>query len=106
MFTQKEVDANPTLFSYNMKTGYKLLGAPRLPSSPVGPASACEPSFPADNESWHFIIPPNQPDTAKVRAQWIPKLKAWKPPLEAQGRRVAFSSQYLAAHGWIYGEAE
>ena len=105
MFTDEDVAKNPIAYSFQMGSGYKLLGAPKVPLNPVGPASACEPPVPADKGSWHRIIPGGQPDGVHVVAQWDPAKKHWQPPLEAQGRRVAFTSQYLAAHGWTYGEA-
>jgi hypothetical protein len=106
MYNADDVKANPIAYSFSMGTGYKLLGPLRLPSTPLGPASACEPTVPADEGSWHRIIPMGQLDGIYIRAQWNPSKKIWTPPLEAQGRRVAFTSQYLAAHGWTYGEAE
>jgi len=105
-FNSAQVDANPTAFSFTMGTGFKFLGPIQIPSNPVGAPSACEPSPEAEDGSWHRILPPNQPSGVYIRAQWVLAKKVWRPPLEAQGRRVGYSSQYLAAVGWTYGEAE
>ena len=77
-----------------------------MPSTPLGPPSDCEPVEEAELGSWHRIKPPNQPDGVFVRVRWEPTKKYWVPPLEQQGRRVAYSSAYLAAIGWSYLEAE
>ena len=105
-FTQEAVEANPTAYSFNMTSGFKFIGSPKIPSPPRGPASACEPVGVAEEGSWHRIYPPHQLSGTYVRMRWMPGKKCWIPPLESAGRRVAFSSQYLAAAGWTYGEAE
>jgi hypothetical protein len=103
MITQTEVNANPTCYSFKMGLGYEYLGPPRIPSNPVGPATACEPPAPAAKGSWHFLIPPNQPAGVQLSLRWDPLNMTWTPPVEAQGRRIAFTSEYMAANGWIYG---
>lgn len=100
------VASNPIAYSFKMGEGFKLVGALAVPSPPVGSASDCEPSVPSEMGSWHRLKPPNQIDSVYIRARWNPDRKYWAPALEVQGRRVAFSSAYLAAIGWTYLEAD
>jgi hypothetical protein len=106
LFEMPEIDRNPTAFAFVVGKGFQLLGTPRIPSPPVGAAEACEPASDAEYGSWHRLIPPNQVDGTYIRVRWNSELKCWVPPLESGGRRIAFSSKYLAAAGWVYGEAE
>src|SRR5262249_15518865 len=105
MFSQEDVDKDPTAFVFELGKGYRRVGRPRIPSPPVGGASVCEPEH-GEELSWHRIIPPNQPNGTYIRVQWLADKKIWRPTLETSARRVAFTSEYLAAHGWTYGEAE
>lgn len=106
LFEISAIEKNPTAYSFSVGTGFKMLGSPKVPSPPVGGASACEPTAPADEGSWHRLIPPDQVPGHYIRARWNPTGKWWAPPLESGARRIAFTSEYLAACGWVYGEAE
>lgn len=106
VFSFDEVNENPIAFQFKSGEGFKYVGALPMPANPLAPSGVCEPSVPADTGSWHRLLPPNQPDTIYVRAQWDAERKYWMPPLMQQGRRVSYQSAYLAAHGWTYKEAE
>jgi hypothetical protein len=106
IFPNGPIAKNPTAYVFQIQAGFRRVGELAMPSEPIGPPTACEPTDPAELGSWHRIKPPNQPDGVYIRARWEPTMKYWAPPLEQQGRRVAYSSAYLAAVGWTYLEAE
>lgn len=65
-------------------------------------AAACEPPLPAAEDSWHMLQPPK--GAGLMRMQWSTKRRDWKPTSQL-GNRLAFTSEYLAAHGWEYERA-
>lgn len=94
-----EVRKKRTEYRFLPGTGYILLGNLPLPAVRIGPASVCEAPAPAAAGSSHFLQPPIGAEPQVLK--WHPDKKEWEPGLGA-GKRVAFSSAYLAACGWTY----
>lgn len=105
-YSPDQVAENAIAFSFRIGEGYRYLGAPRSQNPPVHTPDLCEPTGDAENDSWHRLHPVGQPDGYFVRMRWNKDKKWWIAPLEASGRRVAFTSEYLASFGWTYLEAE
>lgn len=59
----------------------------------------CVPLDGAKDRSVHWLRPPggHQP----LMCCWIAAEKAWM-PLTRDGKRIAFTADYLASHGWVY----
>lgn len=104
-YSADDVALNPTAFAYKPNDGFKYVGALPMPRNPIFVPSECEPSAVphAENGSWHDVLPPEGTGAPAVRMQWNPTTKVWSPPIQQGGRRCAYSSAYLAAHGWKYG---
>lgn len=101
MPTLKDASRDPTAYGFRMERGYVRLGAPPMPERPIGPASACEPPPSAAPGSFHLLKPPRD-GAADVPMIWRPEPRRWDNPTPGTGRRMAFTSAYLAAHGWTY----
>ncbi len=82
--------------------GYRVIGPLPMPAVPLGDASACEPPGAEPDRSLHSLLPESNRGSPPFIFVWYPEKKEWE-PITARGRRVAFSSAYLAAHGWTYG---
>lgn len=108
LFSQyaNDIAKNPLVYQFKVGAGFKRVGPLPMPANPVAAASVCEPEGDAVPGSWHKIKPPGQPDGVQIPMRWNPEKKWWTPALETAGRRIAYSSAYLAAVGWTYLEAE
>ena len=79
--------------------GFLLVGEPPMPATVIGGAEACEPPVLAMPGTRHVLQPPM--GAAPQTLSWDPAGRLWAPPL-GLGKRLAFRSIYLAAHGWTY----
>lgn len=98
IITRQQVNKERSAYRLNLGQGYVRLGKPRVPAAAVHPPSACEPASGGDGDT-HMIV---SPQNVQVIATWHAATKEWE-PIGVSGRRVAFESRYLAAHGWTYG---
>jgi len=99
--TRAMVEKERPAYKFTPENGYARLGRLPLPALPVYSAIVCEPDGNAKDGTRHIIKPPNDGATGVV-AIWHKAEKEWE-PVGVNGRRVAFESRYLAAHGWVYG---
>lgn len=62
----------------------------------------CLPPDGTSDRSIHWLRPPggHQP----LMCAWIASEKAWMPTMR-DGKRMAFTAEYLASHGWTYLKA-
>lgn len=88
----------PSAHKFEVGKGYFYLGELPMPREPIGPASACEPPVDSIKGAIHLL---NSPQNTEIRAGWDGLARVWM-PIPNIGRRMAFSSAYLAAHGWTY----
>lgn len=95
----REVIENPSAYRFVPGKGYIRMGQPPIPESPMAAAADCEPPLVAVEGSAHMLQPPNEAEPMSML--WSLSTKTWMPYL-GNGRRVAFTSAYLAAHGWSY----
>lgn len=102
MTTAVTAEKNPTQYRFKIGEGYTYLGEPRMPAEPIGEPSACEPPAPAADGSMHLIRPPKGADLMPMR--WNPTARNWTPLPLGLGRRMAYTSAFLAADGWTYEE--
>lgn len=96
------VASNRTAYKLIPGKGYRLLGTPSLPDSPLGVAAACEPLSGTLEETQHYLLPPVDRDAPQAVFTWYPDKKEWE-CFGRVGKRVGFTSAYLAAYGWTYG---
>lgn len=96
------VSDNRTAYKLRPGRGYKLVGPLPMPPDPLGEPAVCEP--PAGTPmSKHKLLPPADREGAlPTPFIWHPDKKEWECS-GTVGKRVAFTSAYLAAHGWTYG---
>lgn len=59
----------------------------------------CKPAKDAPPRSEHRLKPPG--GHAALVCAWVPAEQAWR-PLHRDGKRMAFTADYLASHGWTY----
>ncbi len=95
---------SPSSHAFVPGRGYIYAGQPRMPTRLVGVASVCEPPAPAADRSWHDLNTPGN-DAGTVRMQWVEKGREWIHQHPGKGKRVGFTSAYLAAIGWTYAKA-
>jgi hypothetical protein len=100
MISRTEAFKAKSNHAYRARRGYVKLGPLAMPAKPVAPERACEPPLGAAEGSWHMLQPPK--GAALMRMQWSVGPKEWAPSRLGAGRRLAFTSAYLAAHGWKY----
>lgn len=100
MSIPEEVAKSRSAFRFVSGHGYTYIGPPPVPAVRIAPAATCEPGPAAVDGSAHFLRGPG--GGAPMRMVWHPAQKEWEPSLASGGRRVAFGSTYLAAHGWAY----
>lgn len=62
----------------------------------------CVPPDETKDRSVHLLRPPG--GHPLLMCAWIDQERAWL-PLTRDGKRMAFTADYLASHGWIYGRA-
>lgn len=88
----------PTAHIFQAHKGYFYVGDLPMPPKAIAPASACEPPNDVTKGVVHVL---NSPQATEIRAGWDGLSKTWM-PIPNIGRRLAFTSEYLAAHGWTY----
>jgi len=86
--------------AYRHGMGYVYVGKLPMPVKAVHPAIKCEPVVVAADMSLHFINPPN--GAAPMQMRWHVATKDWTPLHPGAGKRIGYSSEYMAAHGWHY----
>ncbi len=92
----------PCHYQFVPGRGYVFHGSPPTSSAPrLAVLNSCEPPTGAVDWSWHYLNAPSGYGGTPVKLQWRPATKNWHPVL-GRGNRVAFSSSYLASHGWTY----
>jgi hypothetical protein len=105
-FTQEQINENAIAFSFKQGEGYKYIGAPRPKMPADAEASVCEPAPQTPDDTWHKLHPFGQLENFTYSMRWNAVKKWWHASQEAGGRRIAFTSEYLASHGWTYVEPE
>ena len=90
--------ADPTMHALVPEVGYVRARGP-LPPGPVRGASCAAPGKPEDG-SRHLLQPPGPLEP--LFATWSAAAGAW---LFVGGRRLGFTPEYLASHGWTYSRA-
>lgn len=90
---------DPCCHAFHHGRGYLHVGHPPLPAKPAATAAVAKPPAPAADASWHLLVPPH--GGPGVALQWHSAKSVWLPVI-GTGNRVAFSPEYLAAHGWTY----
>lgn len=83
------------------QVGFVRMGPPKLPLEPRGPPAACSPPDKTETDTLHTLITPGGDDFPNMR--WHAEFREWAPLVPFAGNRMAFTAQYLAAHGWTYG---
>ncbi len=105
MINRKQAESDRTMHRYIPGRGYLRMGRPlQMPPSPLGNAPDCEPPHDAADGSVHMLRPPEASHAAPMPFAWHRDRREWA-PVGANGRRMAFTSAYLAAYGWTYGGA-
>lgn len=99
-----KVTDNRTAYRLVPGKGYKLVGPLAMPEAPLGEAAACEPPSGTASGTWHQLAPPADRQAPTVTFTWYADKKEWE-CFGHVGKRVGFTSAYLAAHGWTYGGA-
>ena len=61
--------------------------------------TTCVPPANTPADSRHYLRPPR--GAQPLLFTWIAAEKAWA-PLTRDGKRMAFTADYLASHGWQY----
>lgn len=84
--------------------GYVRMGVPAMPRVILGPPSDCEPHGQWPALSLHALHAPHGEVIENFR--WYPETKQWAPLVPSAGNRIAFTSRYLAAHGWKYAYSQ
>lgn len=100
--TRDEAHAARTEHRFVPGMGYIHLGAPPVPTTPLGSAASCEPLAVCADGSVHFLNPPAERGAPAMAMRWHSAKREWTPIHEGTGNRVGFTSEYLAAHGWRY----
>jgi hypothetical protein len=90
---------DPCCHVFHHGRGYLHVGHPPLPSRPVASPAAASPTGPVADGTWHLLKPPH--GGPGVALQWLAAKGVWL-PVVGTGNRVAYSPEYLAAHGWVY----
>jgi len=95
-----------TEHAFKHEVGYVNRGPLRMPATPMHPAQFCEPPIGTQDQSIHMLKAPQSPEDNAVGEvmTWHEAEREWA-PLSGLGKRLAFSSAYLAAHGWTYAGA-
>lgn len=91
---------DPAAHALTPQGKYVRMGKPLLPGRKERPASACEPPAGVRDGSWHMVQPPK--GAPLMIMVWSVGRRDWSPLLPGKGKRLAFTSEYLAAHGWTY----
>ena len=90
--------ASPTTHYFRQGLGYfNLAEPPAMPTIRRGGPDQCMPPKGTKNGSAHLLSPPNS--IRLMEFSWVAKERAW---MRYGGIRMAFSAEYLAAHGWQY----
>lgn len=97
----RTVEEYRTIYRVDPGKGYKRMGALPLPESPLGVPSACEPPN-GTPSGRHMLNAPAEREAPQMPFTWHPVGKEWE-TFGRMGKRIAFTSAYLAAHGWTYG---
>jgi hypothetical protein len=97
----KAVEAQRTAYRVEPGKGYKRAGTLPMPQNPLGMPSACEPPN-GTAGGLHLLNPPVDRQAPQMPFTWHPVGKEWE-SFGRMGKRIAFTSAYLAAHGWTYG---
>jgi hypothetical protein len=84
--------------------GFVRMGPLPMPPTPLAAATACEPPAPAADLSMHTLIEPGGDEHPHMR--WHAATREWAPLVPFAGHRLAYTSTYLAAHGWTYGHSQ
>jgi hypothetical protein len=84
--------------------GYVRMGQPPMPRHPLGDAKDCEPEHGTESLTMHTLLAPHGEEIRNFR--WYAETKEWAPLVPHAGNRLAFTSRYLAAHGWRYGHSQ
>lgn len=98
--TKTQAEADRMAHAFRPSVGYVQVGKLACPPNPAAPASACEPPAPVVDRSTHFLNPPMGAQPQPMR--WHQGQREWSPLVVGAGRRIGFTSQYLAGHGWTY----
>jgi len=75
-----------------------------MPEQPKFQAPECEPPGETADGTLHTLLGPNGEEVPQMR--WHPEQREWAPLVPFRANRLAFTSQYLAAHGWKYGHSQ
>ena len=94
--TQKTAEADPTRHAFMAGLGYVYLGAPE---NGTATTEFGAPTTLADGARAYLVN-----GAAKVAFTYRSSTAAWWPDSRT-GTRLAFTSAYLASHGWSYGES-
>jgi hypothetical protein len=96
-------EQNRATHRFRDTVGYENVGFLTMPQAPVYAPMVCEPSVGTRDGTLHMLRAPQSPEDNAVgeAMSWDGQKREWIPLLGA-GRRLAFSSAYLAAHGWMY----
>lgn len=97
--TGAQAHASPTTHVFRPGHGYIEFAAHMaLKHGPVRGGN-CRPPEGTAAHSRHLLKPPG--GHAPLACAWIAAQQAWM-PLHRDGKRMAFTADYLASHGWQY----
>ena len=107
--TQAQAHASPLTHAFRRGIGYQefapnselLQRRPDL-ALKAGARRDCN-CIPPDNtpaNSKHLLMPPG--GAPPIECTYLARDKAWMPPVHRAGKRMAFTADYLASHGWTY----
>jgi hypothetical protein len=102
---QKIAEQNKTTHKLVSGKGYISVGILKMPSHPINPPAMCEPPAGTPSDTIHVLLAPYQSEDGDRPFEifmWDAIKREWSPLVADRGKRLAFSSAYLAAHGWNY----
>lgn len=97
---EKQAKADRMSHVFRPGMGFVQIGKPLMPTKPIFAASLAEPPAPVSDGSLHFLNPPN--GASPMPLIWHVGPREWSPKIPSAGKRIGFTSAYLAAHGWFY----
>lgn len=106
--SQQRAHASPTTHAFKYGVGYLeyapnndlLRSAPHLAMKHGQHRDrSCMPPDNTPAGSKHLLKPPG---ATPIECTYLPRDQAWMPPLHRPGKRMAFTADYLASHGWKY----
>lgn len=100
MINKERAELDRMSYSYRPGVGYQQVGRLMLPPNPIYAREQCEPNVLAVDGSLHFLNPPMGAEPQMM--EWHPQQREWASLNPGLGKRIGFTSQYLAAYGWAY----